>query len=131
MIGILTTAITSLFNVQSKLYVAFVKNPIAFFGIVIAELAVVIFLSARINKMSSTTAMVSFIIYAVLNGLTLSLVFLMYTSTSIASTFFITAAMFGATSFYGMVTKKGLSSWGNILFMGLIGIIIASLVNLL
>ncbi|MFW6080998.1 MAG: Bax inhibitor-1 family protein [Desulfosalsimonas sp.] len=104
--------------------------PMVFFGLIIAELAMVFYLSARIQKIQSSTATGLFLLYAGLNGLTLSFIFLVYTKTSIASVFFICAATFVACSIYGMTTKRDLTSWGNFLFMGLIGIIIASVVNL-
>jgi FtsH-binding integral membrane protein len=105
-------------------------NQLIFFGLIIAELALVFYLSARINRMQASTATGVFMIYAVLNGLTLAFVFLVYTSASVASTFFICAATFVATSIYGMNAKRDLTSMGSFMAMGLIGIIIASLVNL-
>lgn len=104
--------------------------PMVFFGLIIAELGMVFYLSARIQKMAASTATGLFLLYAALNGLTLSFIFLVYTSTSIASVFFICAATFVTCSIYGMTTKRDLTSWGNFLFMGLIGIIIASVVNM-
>ena len=104
--------------------------PMVFFGLIIAELGMVFYLSARIQKMQASTATGLFLAYAALNGLTLSFIFLVYTSTSIASVFFICAATFVTCSIYGMTTKRDLTSWGNFLFMGLIGIIIASVVNM-
>ncbi|MGD9975979.1 MAG: Bax inhibitor-1/YccA family protein [Desulfatirhabdiaceae bacterium] len=105
-------------------------NQLIFFGLIIAELALVFYLSARINRMQASTATGVFMIYAMLNGLTLAFVFLVYTSASVASTFFICAATFVATSIYGMNAKRDLTSMGSFMAMGLIGIIIASLVNL-
>lgn len=104
-------------------------NQLIFFGLIIGELGLVIYLSARIQKISASAATGLFIGYSVLNGITLSAVLLAYTATSVAATFFITAGMFGTMAVYGFVTKRDLSSWGSFLFMGLIGIIIASLVN--
>ena len=103
---------------------------IPFYILIAAEFGAVIYLSSRINKMSAETAGIVFILYSVLNGLTLSMVFLMYTSSSIASTFLVTAATFGVMSVYGYTTKKDLTSIGNLAFMALIGIIIASVVNM-
>jgi hypothetical protein len=100
-----------------------------FFVLLIAELGLVFYLAARIQKIEATTATAMFIIYAMLNGVTLSFIFMAYTMSSIASTFFICAATFGACSVYGMVTKRDLTGMGQFLFMGLIGIIIASVVN--
>ena len=94
------------------------------------ELGMVFYLSARIDKMAPGTATGLFFGYSFLNGLTLSVIFLIYTKESIAGTFLVTAAMFGAMSVYGMVTKRDLSGWGSFLFMGLVGIFLASLVNI-
>jgi len=106
------------------------SRPVVFYGLLIGELALVVVLSARIEKLSSRAATTLFLLYAALNGVTFSAILLLYTGSSIAATFFVTAGMFGAMAVYGMVTKKDLASWGSFLFMGLVGIIIASLVNL-
>lgn len=106
-----------------------VSNQLLFFGLIIGEIFLVGYLMARINKMSAQKAGIIFTGYAALNGLTLSVVFLAYTSASIATTFFVTAGTFAIMSIYGYYTKKDLTSWGNLLFMALIGIIIASVVN--
>ena len=105
-------------------------NQFLFFGLIIAELALVFILSARIHKMQAATGTALFLLYSGLNGATLSFIFLIYTSSSITSTFFICAATFVACSIYGWTTKRDLTSLGGFMFMGLIGIIIASLVNL-
>jgi uncharacterized protein len=105
-------------------------NRLVFFGLIIAELALVWIISGLINRMSATLATALFFFYAALNGLTLASIFLVYTLGSIAGIFFITAGTFGAMSLYGLTTKKDLTSWGSILFMALIGIIIASVVNI-
>ncbi|WP_010135118.1 Bax inhibitor-1/YccA family protein [Ochrovirga pacifica] len=105
-------------------------NKLLFYGLIGAEIGLVFWISARIQKMTSERASLLFVIYAILNGLTLSTLFIAYTTGSIASTFFVTAGTFGAMSLYGYTTKKDLSSWGNILFMALIGLIISSLVNI-
>lgn len=94
------------------------------------ELLMVIGLSSMINKMSANMATAVFVLYSVVNGLTLSFIFLVYTSGSIAFTFFITAATFGVMSAYGYFTKKDLTSWGNLLVMALFGLVIASIGNL-
>lgn len=98
--------------------------------LLLAELGVVFYLSARIDKIQPLTATGLFFGYALLNGLTLSVIFLIYTRASIAGTFLITSAMFGTMSIYGMVTKRDLTGLGSFMFMGLIGIILASLVNI-
>lgn len=98
--------------------------------VMLAPLGMVLFLSFRIQHMSASTAQMTFWVYAALMGVSLSSIFLVYTGASIAKVFFITAATFGAMSLYGYTTKKDISGWGSFLFMGLIGIIIASIVNL-
>ncbi len=105
------------------------SNRFVFYGLVFVQLGVVIFLSARIMKMSFGSALFWFFFYSFLTGLTFSWVFLAYTGQSIATVFFITAGTFAAMSIYGFTTGQDLSKYGNILFMGLIGIVIASLVN--
>ncbi len=105
-------------------------NPMSIFILIIAELGLVFYLSARIQRLEAGTATGLFMLYAALNGATLSFIFLVYSSTSIASVFFICAATFGACSVYGMTTQRDLTSVGSFMMMGLIGIIIASVVNL-
>jgi len=105
-------------------------NRLVFFGLIIGELALVFTISARVQKMQSSTATALFVIYAALNGATLSVIFLIYTSASITATFFICAATFVACSVYGWTTKRDLTSLGGFMAMGLIGIIIASVVNM-
>ncbi|MCX8579953.1 Bax inhibitor-1/YccA family protein [Gilliamella sp. B2717] len=98
--------------------------------LLIAELGLVFVISGLINRLSGAAATTLFMLYSVLNGCTFSIYFLVYTSSSIASVFFITAGMFGALAFYGYTTKRDLSGFGRFLFMGLVGIIIASIVNI-
>jgi hypothetical protein len=105
-------------------------NQLIFFGLIIGELALVFTISARVHKMQASTATSLFVLYAALNGVTLSAIFLVYTRASITSTFFICSATFIAASIFGMTTKRDLTSMGQFLFMGLIGIVIASVVNL-
>jgi FtsH-binding integral membrane protein len=105
-------------------------NQILFFGLIIAEFGLVIAISARIQKMQASTATALFVLYSALNGATLSLIFLIYTASSITSTFFICAGTFVACSIYGWTTKRDLTSVGGFMTMGLIGIIIASVVNI-
>ena len=100
------------------------------FGLIIAELALVFIITGALQRLSLTTATLLFIVYSVLNGAMLSSVFVVYTMTSIAKVFFITAGTFGAMAFYGYTTKKDLTSLGKILFMALIGLIIATIVNM-
>ena len=105
-------------------------NRLIFFGLIIAELALVFSIGGMVNRMSAATATSLFVVYSALNGVTLSFIFLVYARASIVSTFFICSATFLACSIYGWTTKKDLTSWGGFLMMGLIGIIIASLVNI-
>jgi len=108
---------------------ALLTNKLLFFGLIVAELALVWSISARINRMSLTTATLLFVLYSVLNGAMLSSIFVVYTMQSIASVFFITAGTFAAMAAIGYFTKTDLSSLGKLLFMALIGLIIATLVN--
>ena len=105
-------------------------NSILFWGLIIAELALVFIVSGMINRLSLATATLLFILYSIINGATLSMIFVAYSTAVIAKTFFITAGMFAAMSVFGYVTKRDLSGIGRILFMALIGIIIATIVNL-
>ena len=105
-------------------------NSIIFFGLIFGELALVFYLSSRVHKMSASKATGLFLFYAALNGATLSMIFFAYTASSIASTFFVCAGIFVACSIYGMTTKKDLTSLGSFMFMGLIGIILASVINM-
>jgi hypothetical protein len=128
-LGLALTGIIAYITANTGLAAAIIGTPL-FFVLIIAELGLVFYLSARVEKIQASTASALFIGYSVMNGLTLSVIFLAYTGSSIASTFFITAGMFGAMAIYGLVTKRDLSGLGSFLFMGLIGIIIASIVNI-
>jgi FtsH-binding integral membrane protein len=130
-IGLGLTGVTAFFVASNPTLLQLIfGNPLVFFGLIIGELALVFSLASRVNRMKAATATNLFMLYAVLNGATLSAIFIRYTMSSIASTFFVCAATFLAMSIYGWTTKKDLTSLGNFLFMGLIGIIIASVVNL-
>ena len=104
-------------------------NRLVFWGMVIAELAIVFVISGRINRLSLVSATTWFIVYSVLNGALLSFIFMVYTQTAITEVFFITAGTFGAMALIGSTTKRDLTNLGGILFMALIGLIIASVVN--
>ena len=106
------------------------SNSMTMWVLLLAELGLVFYTTARIDKLSLTTATTLFVIYSALNGITLSSIFIVYTMASIAKVFFITAGTFGATAAYGYFTKADLSKLGNILFMALIGLVLATLVNL-
>ena len=108
---------------------AFYGSPLMWI-VVLAPLGIVFYLSARINRMAFNTAQVWFWVFAGVMGLSLSSLFFVYTGASIAKVFFITAASFGSLSLYGYTTKRDISGWGSFLFIGLIGIIIASIVNI-
>lgn len=127
--GLGLTGLVAFFAMATGLTHVIVGSPL-FMILIVAELGMVFFLSARVEKIQASTAAGLFIGYSALNGLTLSSIFLAYTSTSIAATFFITAGMFGAMAVFGLVTKRDLSGMGSFMFMGLIGIIIASVVNI-
>lgn len=109
---------------------AILMNKMLFFGLIIGEFALVIGLSAAINRLSLSTATLMFVLYSVINGATLSVIFLAYTLSSIANVFFITAGTFAVMAFIGYTTKKDLSGMGKMLMMALIGLIIATVVNL-
>ena len=112
------------------LLTAIATNKLLFWGLIIAEFGLVVAISAAINKLSLTTATLLFVLYSVINGATLSFIFAIYTMSSIASVFFITAGTFAVMAVIGYTTKKDLTSMGKILFMALIGIIIATVVNI-
>ena len=105
------------------------SNSLILFGLIIAQLGLVFSIAGMVNRMNAVTATALFVIYAALNGVLFSFIFLAYTHASIFSTFFVCAGTFLACSIYGWTTKRDLTSLGGFLFMGLIGIIIASVVN--
>ena len=115
---------------QPQLIQTIFANRILFWGLMIGELGLVFYLSARIMRMSFAVAGLAFAAYAILNGLTLSFIFMAYTMESIATTFFVTAGTFGAMSIVGYTIKRDLGTLGRILIMALIGVIIASVVNM-
>lgn len=109
---------------------ALFSNSFLFFGILIGELALVVVLSAAVNRMNSTVAGMLFVAYAMLNGVTIAMLMLMYTASSVAITFGITACTFGIMTLFGYTTRRDLTRFGSLLIMGLIGILIASLANM-
>ncbi|EFE08700.1 hypothetical protein CIT292_08024 [Citrobacter youngae ATCC 29220] len=128
--GLLLTAFIAWYAANSSAFMELLyTNRIFFFGLVIAQLALVFVLSGMIHKLSAGVTTTLFMLYSVLTGLTLSSIFIIYTASSIASTFVVTGGMFGIMSLYGYTTKRDLSGFGNMLFMALIGIVLASLVN--
>lgn len=129
-LGLALTGVVALYVSSSETMLRLILgNPILFLLLIVAELGLVFSISGLVTRMSAGTATSLFVIYAGLNGVTLSFIFLAYTRTSIVSTFFVCAATFVACSVYGWTTKRDLTSLGGFLTMGLIGIIIASLVN--
>ena len=127
-VGLLLTALVAWFASSNIALIELLYKGM--WVLLIAELALVFVISGMINRLSGAAATTLFMLYSVLNGCTFSIYFKIYTSSSIASVFFITAGMFGALAFYGYTTKRDLSGFGRFLFMGLIGIVIASLVNM-
>ncbi|MBU4563421.1 MAG: Bax inhibitor-1/YccA family protein [Desulfarculus sp.] len=134
--GLALTGLVAWWAQSSEAVIGALFNPqtggptMLFWVLAIGELALVFGISGMINRLSSSTAGLLFGLYSALNGLTLSFIFLLYTQASLVSTFLITAGTFGAVSVWAYTTKRDLSGWGQFLFMGLIGIIIASVVNM-
>lgn len=125
------TGLVALYMAKSLTLLSFILgNSFVFGGLLLSEIGLVWYLSTRIQNIKFTTATILFILYSILNGMTLSVIFITYTMSSIASTFFITAGTFGAMALFGYVTKKDLTRIGSLCFMGIIGIIIASIVNI-
>lgn len=113
----------------SALVEVVIGNKLVFFGLMLSQLGLVFYISSAIDRLSSTTAFALFILYAILNGLTLSSIFLIYSAGSIATTFFITAGTFALMSAYGYFTDRDLTSIGNLSMMALVGLLLATLVN--
>ncbi len=126
----LTAGVAVAFASDSERVIELVQNKILFYGLLIGELLLVGFFSSVVNTMGSAAAFCVFLIYAGLNGVTISVIFYIYTAESIASTFVICGGTFAATSLIGYFTRHDLSSWGHYLFMALIGLIIASIANI-
>lgn len=130
-LGLLVTAFVAMFAYQSYAVGRFfADHGWAMIALVVVELVLVFSISGAINRLSSAVATALFFLFAVVNGLTLFPIFLLYTQVSIAKTFFITAGVFGAMSVYGYFTTQDLTKWGSFLFMALIGLIICVVVNI-
>lgn len=129
-LALVITGFTAYYVSHSSFIFTLLSNSALMWGLIIAELALVIGLSAAIRKLSLTAATLMFVVYSIINGLTLASLFLIYTQESITQVFFITAGTFAAMAVFGYTTKKDLSTMGKYLFMALIGIIIATVVNL-
>ncbi|MCF6265928.1 MAG: Bax inhibitor-1/YccA family protein [Desulfuromusa sp.] len=129
--GLAVTALASFMMLSSQSAQQFLfGNRMVFYGLIFAELGLVIAMSAAINRISAATATLMFLGYSALNGITFAAVFLIYTNSSIASAFLVTSGTFAAMSIYGYATKRDLTGLGSFMFMGLVGIIIASVVNM-
>ena len=130
-IGLAITALVAYFVAASPAIVfTIARNRPLFWGLMIAQLGLVVWLSARVQTMAPATASLLFMVYSALTGLTMSFVLLAFTGESVATTFMVTAGTFGALATYGTVTKRSLAGWGQFLFMGLIGVVIASFVGI-
>jgi FtsH-binding integral membrane protein len=129
-LGLLVTSVTAFVVASSPALIEIVfLNRLVFWGLLIAQLGLVFYLSARVDKVAPVTAAGLFILYSGLMGVTSAVILLLYTGASITSTFIITAGMFGATAFFGTVTKRSLAGVGQFFFMGLIGLLLAMVVG--
>jgi FtsH-binding integral membrane protein len=129
--GLAITALIAFFVASSPTLVeTLVRTPFVLMALVIAQLGLVFTLSLRAEKMAAGTASALFVAYSALTGVTMSFVLLAYTAQSVASTFAVSAGMFGAMALYGTVTTRSLAGWGQFLFMGLIGVVLASIVGI-
>lgn len=125
------TGFTAMYIAKSYTFLEMItQNSMMLWGLLIAEIGLVMYLTARIQRISFTTATLLFIAYSIVNGLTLSVLFMVYTMSSISTTFFITAGTFGTMALFGYVTKKDLTRIGSLCGMAVIGLIIAMLVNM-
>ena len=129
--GLAITALTAAYVASSPVIVtAIVTNRLLFWGLMIAQLGIVVLLSARVQRLAVSTASLLFVAYSALTGVTLSFVLLAYTGQSVATTFVVTAGMFGGMAAYGTTTRRSLAGFGQFLFMGLIGVVLASIVGI-
>ncbi len=130
-VGLAITAGTALvISTTPAIMQAIFQNPMIMWAVIIAQFGLVLFLSIRVNKLAPATAALLFVAYSALIGVTTSLVLLVYTGASVVMTFVITAGMFGAMAVFGTVTKRSLAGFGQFFFMGLIGLVLASIVGL-
>jgi FtsH-binding integral membrane protein len=129
--GLGITALVAFFVSQSpELAVTIGRNKLLFWGLMIAQLGIVFFLSARVEKIAAGTASLLFVLYSALTGVTFGVILLAFTGESVATTFLVCAGMFGALAMYGTTTSRSLAGWGQFLFMGLIGVVLASFVGI-
>src|SRR6185503_1203207 len=130
-LGLLITAGTALIVASSPVLIeTLILNRILFWILLFGQVGLVWYMAARVEKMSPATAAGMFLLYSAVVGITTSVIFLVYTSASIVSSFVITAGMFGAMAVFGTFTRRSLAGWGQFLFMGLIGVLIAMVVNI-
>jgi len=130
-IGLAVTAVTAWVVASSPAVItAVATNRMLFWGLIIAQLGLVVALSARVHRLAPGTAALLFLAYSALTGVTISFVLLAFTGESVAATFVVTAGMFGALALYGTVTRRDVSGLGQFLFMGLIGVVLASVVSI-
>jgi uncharacterized protein len=130
-LGLTITALTAGIVASSpSVVIAIARNSVLFWGLAIAQLGIVLVISGRVQSLAASTASTLFVVYSMLTGVTLSFILFVYTGESIASTFVVTAGMFGALAAYGTLTRRSLEGWGQFLFMGLIGVVLASVVGL-
>ncbi|SIO20230.1 Bax inhibitor-1/YccA family protein [Halodesulfovibrio marinisediminis] len=131
MLGLVVTAVFAFLTATTPAVQQFVfGSQLTFFGLIIAQFGLVMYLSARIAKLSAGAATGLFLLYSALNGITLSAILLVYAASTISSAFLTAAGMFGAMSLYGMTTKRDLTSMGSFMMMGLFGLVIAMVVNI-
>jgi len=129
--GLAITALTATVIASSpSIVIAIATNKLLFWGLMIAQLGIVFVLSARVQQLAASTAGLLFVAYSALTGVTISFVLLAYTGESVATTFLVAAGMFGAMAAYGTMTRRSLAGFGQFLFMGLIGVVIASIVGI-
>jgi uncharacterized protein len=129
-VGLLVTAAVAYAVASTPAVLRVMMNPFMYWGLFAVELGLVFYLSSQVEKMEPGTASGLFLLYSAINGATLSLILLVYTGASIASTFVIAGGMFGAMALYGTTTKRSLAGYGQFLFMALIGLILASIVGI-
>lgn len=129
-VGLAVTAVVASLVADSSLPYTIAANRLLFWGLLLAQLGLVVVLSARVHAMSPAMASGLFLVYSALTGVTMSFLLLAYTGASVASTFVVTAGMFGALALYGTLTTRSLAGWGQFLFMGLIGVVLASIVGI-
>lgn len=125
-----TAAVAWLVAGSPEIALTIARTRVLFWGLLLAQIGIVVWLSARVQSMAAGTASLLFLVYSALTGVTMSFVLLAFTGQSVATTFFVTAGTFGGLAAYGTVTRRSLAGWGQFLFMGLIGVVLASVVGI-